>query len=369
VTEANIEAETLRDMLERGERVTVVDVRKGEEHTEWSIPGSVSFDAYDALNAGDGRAMEGLELPEGAPVVTVCNRGRASAAAAEQLRRLGHEAFSLEGGMKAWSLAWDTAEVEVPGTEAAVVQVRRTGKGCLSYLIGSDGEAAVVDAALDPEVYVGLAEGRGWRISRVLETHVHADHLSRSKALAESTGAELLVPEGAPVSYPHSPVADGDGVRIGGASLRALRTPGHTAESTSYLLDGKAIFTGDTLFLSAVGRPDLEASPEGTREKARVLHGSLRRVMELEPGTLVLPGHTSEPVPFDGKPILAPLSGVRESVPLLDENEEAFVEKIAGRVTPTPENYERIVELNRSGELPEGDLAELEAGANRCVAG
>ena len=89
-------------MLERGERVTVVDVRKPEAHAEGSVPGSVNFDAYDALHAGDEQAMEELQLPDGARVVTVCNRGRSSAAAAEQLRRRGHEAFSLEGGMEAW---------------------------------------------------------------------------------------------------------------------------------------------------------------------------------------------------------------------------------------------------------------------------
>src|ERR687898_851891 len=95
---------TLRDVLESGERVTVVDVRKGEDYDEWSIPGSVHYDAYDALKAGDGRAMEGLELPDSAPVVTVCGRSRSSAVAAAQLRRKGYEAFSLEGGMQAWSL-------------------------------------------------------------------------------------------------------------------------------------------------------------------------------------------------------------------------------------------------------------------------
>jgi rhodanese-related sulfurtransferase len=129
VTEGNIDATTLRDMLERGERVTVVDVRKEEDHAEWSIPGSVHFDAYDALHAGDERAMEGLELPEGAPVVTVCGRGRSSAVAAEQLRHKGYEALSLEGGMEAWSLAWNTAEVPLSGSSAEVVQMRRTGKG------------------------------------------------------------------------------------------------------------------------------------------------------------------------------------------------------------------------------------------------
>ena len=93
----NIDARTLRGMLERGERVTVVDVRKEEAHAKGSIPGSVNFDAYDALHAGDERAMEGLELPEGERVITFCNRGHSGAVAAEQLRRRGYEAFSLEG--------------------------------------------------------------------------------------------------------------------------------------------------------------------------------------------------------------------------------------------------------------------------------
>jgi rhodanese-related sulfurtransferase len=129
MAKSNIDAMTLRDMLELGEQVTVVDVRKGEERAEWSIPESVHVEAYDALNAGDERAMEGLELPEGAPVVTVCGRGRSSAVAAQQLRRQGYEAFSLEGGMKAWSLAWNTAEMPLSGSSAEVVQMRRTGKG------------------------------------------------------------------------------------------------------------------------------------------------------------------------------------------------------------------------------------------------
>ena len=102
MAEGNIDAGTLRDMLERGERVTIVDVRRGTDRAEWSIPGSVHVDAYDALNAGDQRAMEGLELPEGSRVVTVCNRGHSSAVAAEQLRRKGYEAYCLEGGLEAW---------------------------------------------------------------------------------------------------------------------------------------------------------------------------------------------------------------------------------------------------------------------------
>ncbi len=369
-----IGAMTLREMLERGDPVTVIDVRKAEDRVEWAIPGSVHFDAYDALNAGDAHVMEGLDLSGDIPMVTVCGAGKTSLIAADQLRRQGYAASSLEGGLKAWSLAWNIADVPTRVSGTQVVQIRRTGKGCLSYLVGSGGEAAVIDASVDPEVYVNLARARGWKIARVLDTHVHADHISRSRRLAQAVGAELRVPEGALVYYPHSPIADGDTVEIGSSQLTAIRTPGHTAESTSYLLDGDApnggaLFTGDTLFLTTVGRPDLEATPEGAREKGRALFGSVRHLLDLDPETIVLPGHTAEPAPFDGKPISAPLSEVREEVGPLLENENRFVEKVAGRAAPTPENYQRIVKLNRSGERPEGDPTELEVGANRCAAG
>ena len=102
MTRGSIDAGTLRDVLGRDESVTVVDVRKREEHERGSVPGAVNYDAYERLNAGEERAMEGLEVPAGARVVTVCNRGRAASAAAEQLRRRGHDAVHLEGGMDAW---------------------------------------------------------------------------------------------------------------------------------------------------------------------------------------------------------------------------------------------------------------------------
>src|SRR5215212_9805358 len=129
MAEGIIDAKTLRDMLESGERVTVLDVRKAEDRAEWAIPGSIHLDAYEALKSGDEKAVEGAVVPIGVPVVTVCNAGKTSAIAAEQLRRRGYEAVSLEGGMKAWNMAWNSAEVIVPGTDAGVLQVRRTAKG------------------------------------------------------------------------------------------------------------------------------------------------------------------------------------------------------------------------------------------------
>jgi glyoxylase-like metal-dependent hydrolase (beta-lactamase superfamily II) len=285
----------------------------------------------------------------------------------EQLLDRGYDARSLAGGMKAWSLAWNSAEATVPGSAATVIQVRRTGKGCLSYLIGNDDEAVVIDAALPPKIYQDLATEQGWIITHVLDTHVHADHLSRSRLLAEQTGATLHVPEQDRVTYPFTPIRDGDTLKIGSSRIVAMRTPGHTLESTSYLLDDRALFTGDTLFLTGVGRPDLEASPEQARERARLLHQSLARLTALAPETLILPGHTSQPAPFDGQPIAATLADVISRVGMLGLSEGAFLKAILARIPPTPLNHAQIVALNEAGEMPEGDPTELEAGANRCA--
>ena len=223
--------------------------------------------------------------------------------------------------------------------------------------------AIVIDASVEPAVYVGLAEERGWSIRHVLDTHVHADHLSRSRRLAGIVGARLYMPEGSPVSYPHAALAEGEAVEVGPSTLTAIRTPGHTVESTSYLLDGRALFTGDTLFLSAVGRPDLEATKEGAIEKAHALFRSVGRLLGLTSETVVLPGHTSEPVPFDGVPISAPVCDVRNTVGPLLEDEDSFVRRVTGGLSLTPANHERIVELNRAGEQPAGNLTGIEAGA------
>src|SRR3989442_2374100 len=286
--------------------------------------------------------------------------------AAQRLRARGLDAVSLEGGMRAWSLAWNTAEVPCPGSTARIVQLRRTGKGCLSYLIGSDGDAAVVDTSLEPQIYDRVADEHGWRIRTVLETHVHADHLSRARALAADTGATLCLPTTDRVSFEYTPLNEGDIVRVGSAGLRTLHTPGHTPESTSYLLDDRALFTGDTLFLAYVGRPDLEATTDESRNRAHVLRASLRRLVALPPETVVLPAHTSEPVAFDGWPISATLREVQKRTSLLRETEETFVNQILTRLPPTPPNHHRIVALNEAGTLPD-DPTELEAGANRCA--
>src|SRR2546426_11368745 len=191
MTAPSISTEGLRELLERGAPVTVLDVRPAAERAEWSIPGSVHADAYEALRRGDPTALADFHPSNGHPVVTVCAAGNTSMLAAERLRARGLDAVSLEGGMRAWSLAWNSAEVPSSGSTAWIVQLRRAGKGCLSYLIGSHGDAAVIDASLYPHLYQRAADTHGWHIRTVLETHIHADHLSRAPAIAANTCSRL----------------------------------------------------------------------------------------------------------------------------------------------------------------------------------
>jgi glyoxylase-like metal-dependent hydrolase (beta-lactamase superfamily II)/rhodanese-related sulfurtransferase len=361
-----IDVATLQTWLDSGRSVTMLDVRTTADRAEWAIPGSMHVDAYAALKANDPHALDALDLSRDTPVVTVCGAGITSLVAAERLRARGLEAYSLSGGMQAWSLAWNTAELSVPNSTARIVQVRRTGKGCLSYLVGAGGEAAAIDAALEPAIYQRLAQQHGWRITAVLDTHIHADHLSRSRALAELTGATLYLPDQERVSFSYTPIGDDDTIAIGSARLRALRTPGHTAESTCYLLDDRALLSGDTLFLNAVGRPDLHASPQSARARAHALFASLQRVLTLPSTTLVLPAHTSAPIAFDGTPLATSLDQVYAQTALLHLAADAFVAALLARIPPTPPNHTRITELNEAGALVDNPIM-LEAGANRCA--
>ena len=360
-----IETDTLRQWLEDGLPVSVLDIRTPEDREQWSIPESLHLNAYERLKAGDPDALAGAELPTNRPVVTICNAGKVSGLAAEQLRKRGIDAYSLAGGMKSWSLSWNTAELALGG--ATVVQVRRTGKGCLSYLIGSGSEAVVIDASLDPAVYLRLAAQHGWSIRYVLDTHIQADHLSRSRALGEAAGAKLLLPAQDRVRFAFIPIEEGQVIAFGEARIRTISTPGHTMESTCYDLNGQMLFTGDTLFLSGVGRPDLHASTDEARERAGILYRSLRRLCDFPSSTLVLPGHTPQPVPFDRKPVCDQLGQIATRIASWLNNETDFVRTILARIPPTPPNFPRIVELNEAGVLPEGDLTDLEAGANRCA--
>ena len=269
--------------------------------------------------------------------------------------------------MKAWSLAWNTARVPINDDGITIIQVRRTGKGCLSYVLIADGDAAVIDASLPLEVYENIARSYRARIRSVIETHIHADHLSRARQLADRVDAQLLLPQQDRVAFPFSAVQDGDEIAVGTARLIARHTPGHTLEGMSYVLKDDAVFTGDTLFAKGVGRPDLHADAAGARDRARALFQSLQAIRILGPDVLVLPAHTSEPVAFDGRPVMSRIAAIDKWLGEWLASEVSFVDRVVSRLPETPPNFGRITEMNERGEMPGGDVTELEAGANRCA--
>jgi glyoxylase-like metal-dependent hydrolase (beta-lactamase superfamily II) len=185
--------------------------------------------------------------------------------------------------------------------------------------------------------------------------------------LVRRTGADLLLPTQQRVRFAFKAIAEGDRIPVGSARLTAMHTPGHTSESTSYVLNETAVFTGDTLFTKGVGRPDLHADPEAARQRASALFVSLGRLRNLQPEMVVLPAHASEPIAFDGRAVAAKVSEIATWLSKWLASEAAFVDRVTSQLPPTPPNFVRIVDLNEAGEFPTTDPTDLEAGANRCA--
>ena len=360
-----LSSDKLRNWLEAGKEISIVDVRPIQERSEWFIPGSIYFNSYDKLRAHNPDALHGLHLDKTIPVVTVCAAGNTSAIAASQLNEQGFEVYSLQGGMKAWSMAWNTATLSFPDFQ--IIQFRRTGKGCLSYMVASNNGAVIVDASLPIETYQEVLAKEKVNLKYVIETHIHADHLSRSKQLAEINNVPLYLPVPNPVSFDFSPVNDNSIIQIGNISMTAIHTPGHTSESTCYFIADKVLLTGDTLFIDGVGRPDLKANDDKVRERSKMLYRSLQKLLMLNDNIMVLPAHTSQPVEFDHTPIQATIGNIKQNVAMLKLNEDEFANTILQRIPPTPPNYLSIVEKNIKGDFSDINPVDLEAGANRCA--
>jgi glyoxylase-like metal-dependent hydrolase (beta-lactamase superfamily II) len=362
-----ITVKELQQKLNNNENVLILDVRPDDQRREWKIADSVHVDAYKQLNAGDDAALDIVELPQNATVVTVCAAGRTSLLASKLLQQKGVNAYSLEGGMKAWNYAWNTAELMAGGIK--IIQVRRAAKGVLSYVVGSKDEAIVIDAALEPKVYQKIARDNGWQIKYVTDTHIHADYVSRSRDLANATGAEHLMIDSAKVEFRFTGVANGDRIKFGDAALEVIHTPGHTWESTTFKLGNSVIFTGDTLFIDSVGRPDLKADAVEGIEKAKALHKSLNHLLSLDDGIVVLPAHTSNAVSFDSRLIGDAINVVKGRLSTVQLSEAEFIEYSTSKLPPPPPNYLTIAAINRSGTFEGQALEDLEAGGNHCAIG
>lgn len=233
--------------------------------------------------------------------------------------------------------------------------------GCAAYVFGCGtvGQGAVVDPQeRDVDAYVAFAESKGLRITHVIDTHVHADHRSGGRALAARTGAAYCLHRSADVAFPFESLDDGRTLELGNTIIRVLHTPGHTAESICLLVSDLRrgpepwfVFTGDTLFVGAVGRPDL---PGRSRENAAELHDSLKRKLLSLPDTLeVYPAHFSGSVcgaGMSGKPVTT-LAFEKRWNPMLSLGREEFVEAVSQGIPAKPAEMEAILRFNQ-GRAP-----------------
>jgi hydroxyacylglutathione hydrolase len=243
--------------------------------------------------------------------------------------------------------------------------------GCLahaSYLIGSEGEAAVVDPQRDVEQYLEEAEARGLKIKYVIETHLHADFVSGHRELAARTGAEILFGSKAGASFPHTAVKEGDEIVLGKAILRILETPGHTPESISVLVidtevsrEPQKVLTGDALFIGDVGRPDLVGSKGYTAEEmAGMLYESLHgKLLKLSDAVEVYPAHGAGSL--CGRNMSKETSSTigeqrRFNYALKEMSKDDFVRMMTTDLPEVPAYFQKDAEINRTGAEALGDL-------------
>jgi glyoxylase-like metal-dependent hydrolase (beta-lactamase superfamily II)/rhodanese-related sulfurtransferase len=357
---SQISTSELIERLDSDDELFMIDVREPDEVADWQIPGVHNI-ALDALE-------ESLDdIPRDRPLVVICAKGARALQGAQVLARHHIASAVLSGGMGAWASTYDTVCADFAG--ATVIQFRRRGKGCLSYVVGAGTRCVVIDPSLDVEQYLDAAATRGWSITHVLDTHLHADHISGARELVERSGATLLLSASDPFHFAFEPLSDGRRIELAPGvqlTVSAVSVPGHTEGSTMYQLGDAAIFTGDTLFLESVGRPDLADQAElFAHNLYRSLH---ERVLPLADSTIVFPAHYGAAVDVrTGQFVARPLGELRTTLPALVMNEGDFVSWAIAHVKDRPANYQRIVRINAGSESMTQDAAEMELGPNRCA--
>lgn len=376
-----ISAERVERMQRAGESFTLVDTRPEESFEAWHMPGAVSFTFGKDESLDEGRAEEFARRVDGdRPVVTVCAKGISSGNFAAELTAAGYDDVAvLEGGMEAWSAVYDVVPIVFDSVE--VIQIQRRAKGCLGYVVcdPETEKAAVVDATRHTEEFREAARERDYEITAVLDTHVHADHVSGGRELAADLGVPYYLGERARergLEYEYTPLERNEVLPIGDVDLKALWTPGHTSEMVNYLVGETALLSADTLFVDGTGRTELEFSEDAGERGARMQYESIHRTLLAEPDSVtLLPGHVTVTSGGEfeggkpGDPIRATVGDLRTGLEVLDLDEEAFVERSLETLPEKPPNYERVIEVNRGkGEVDEGEATELELGPNNCSA-
>ncbi|MBO9600808.1 MAG: MBL fold metallo-hydrolase [Cohnella sp.] len=356
------------------EELFILDVRNQSDFDDWKIEGGrveiINIPYFDLLDGVD----EALDrIPVDKNLLVVCAKEGSSKFVAEQLVEAGRTNVSfLEGGMKSWSEHLEPVKIGDLATGGSLFQFVRIGKGCLSYMVVSNGEAAVIDTLRMTDVFERFAKEQGAVIKHTLDTHLHADHISGGRKLAERTGAAYWLPpkDATEVTFPFEKLEEGQDITVGDTRIKIapLYSPGHTIGSTSFIIDDRYLLTGDILFIESIGRPDLAGKAEDWVGDLR--NTLYKRYKGLDQDLFVLPAHFGKVSELgEGGRVIARLSDLYRNNPGLNiQDEDTFRETVTVHLPPQPNAYQEIRQTNMGKITPnEDEQREMEIGPNRCA--
>lgn len=354
------------------EDLFIFDVRNESDFQDWKIEG----ENFAYLNIPYFELLDGIDevmdsLPADKEILVVCAKEGSSVMVAEMLDEKGFHAAYLKGGMKSWSEHLYRTKV-FEDQDIQVYQFVRVGKGCLSYMIVSGDEALIVDPARFTGEYIEAAKESGAKITHIVDSHLHADHISGGKELAEATGAAYYLMKSEGAVFDFLPFEDHERIEFKNVELEvlAVKTPGHTPGSVSFFVNKKLLFSGDTIFISGLGRPDLGNK---VREWANDLYDTVyHKVSKIADDVIVLPSHYADFEQELNKEgfIGDTLGNIRKrNEKMFNSTREDFlnnVEKSESSVKPP--NFEEIVKINKGIQQADNERRqELEIGPNRCA--
>lgn len=356
------------------EEIFILDVRNETDFNDWKVEGDsveiINIPYFDLLDGVDD-ALD--KIPNGKKLLVVCAKEGSSKFVAEQIIEAGKSnVHYLEGGMKSWSEHLEPVKIGELKDGGSLYQFVRIGKGCLSYMVVSGGEAAVIDTLRMTEVFEQFAREQGAQIKHTLDTHLHADHISGGRKLAEQTGATYWLPpkDATEVTFNYEELEEGRDITVGSTTIRIqpIYSPGHTIGSTSFIVDDQYLLTGDILFIESIGRPDLAGLAE---DWVGDLRDTLyKRYTELSQDLIVLPAHFGKVTELgeDGR-VMAKLSDLYQKNPGLNiPEEDEFRRTVTENLPPQPNAYQEIRQTNMGKITPDEDeQREMEIGPNRCA--
>jgi len=355
------------------EKMFILDVRNKDDFADWKIEG----ENIEHLNVPYFELLDGVDeiidqIPTDEPVTVVCAKEGSAQMVAEMLDEKGIDTSYLTGGMKTWSEHLEPVKIGDLEDGGEIYQFIRIGKGCLSYMVISNGEAAIIDPVRMTDVFIDFAKEKDVKITHVLDTHLHADHISGGRLLREATDATYWLPpkDASEVTYDYSPLVDGNVINIGQAKIEInpVYSPGHTIGSTSFIVDDAYLLTGDILFIDSIGRPDLAGRADEWVDDLRETLYTLYR--NLSENLVVLPAHFMivEELNDDGSVAKTLGTLFKENHGLNIEDDEEFRKTVTEGLPPQPNAFQDIRQVNMGKLDPDEDTqVEMEIGPNRCA--